>query len=404
MRLPIILPSLTLLLIQFILSGVVFGQDQNSDSLKIKSEIKLSPENREKVISRPELLQRIIEFKADQQNLPKNQFNFNSQEKELGTIEVEFRIQAPTQQKVLLIIPDISEVQPEIYIDLIEEAQSSSFYLKPIRPNDSRFEIVDIPLESIESQSTILNSFGVMGIVSSHQLVRRPDGYSVQELITMQQQYNVCSNEPFKDQPVLCLGTSFLIREDLVVTARHNLEIVPLKNMMFIIGYKILKESGKPNLDFRMDDVYKASRIIQSEKLNELDLVLIKLERTVKGAIPLTIQKSFAPKFGDQVYSLGYPVGLPMKYISNASVRSNESEFFYYTTLDTFRGNSGSPVFSRLTHQVIGVLVEGGVDFKYNGNCLSANLCAESGCKGEKVVNISLIESHIIELINKANK
>ena len=40
------------------------------------------------------------------------------------------------------------------------------------------------------------------------------------------------------------------------------------------------------------------------------------------------------------------------------------SNLYYFTAnLDTYRGNSGSPVFNAITHKVEGVLVRGEQDF-----------------------------------------
>jgi len=76
--------------------------------------------------------------------------------------------------------------------------------------------------------------------------------------------------------------------------------------------------------------------------------------------------------------------------------------FNFYTTLDTFKGNSGSPVFSRTSHKVIGVLVEGGVDLKSNGNCMVSNLCADRSCKGERIINLAYVKNEILPLISMA--
>jgi len=61
--------------------------------------------------------------------------------------------------------------------------------------------------------------------------------------------------------------------------------------------------------------------------------------------------------FGTEVYMIGHPSGLPQKVAVNASVRSLEGAAYFYTSLDAFQGNSGSPVFDRNTGEVIGILV-----------------------------------------------
>lgn len=67
---------------------------------------------------------------------------------------------------------------------------------------------------------------------------------------------------------------------------------------------------------------------------------------------------------------LGHPSGLPMKWTTSAEVKENvEQKDYFKADLDAFSGNSGSPIFSDETHQVIGMLVEGiplGYDTKFD--------------------------------------
>ena len=53
--------------------------------------------------------------------------------------------------------------------------------------------------------------------------------------------------------------------------------------------------------------------------------------------------------------------------------------------LDTYGGNSGSPVFNAATHEVEGILVRGETDFTSNGTCNVSLVCPTSGCRGEDV-------------------
>ena len=92
---------------------------------------------------------------------------------------------------------------------------------------------------------------------------------------------------------------------------------------------------------------------------------------------------------------LGYPLGLPMKLTINAGISNNDNFSFFYTSLDSFSGNSGAPVFDLSTHRVIGILVSGAVDFEFNGSCYKESVCRDSSCFKEKVIRIEEIKNSL---------
>jgi hypothetical protein len=87
---------------------------------------------------------------------------------------------------------------------------------------------------------------------------------------------------------------------------------------------------------------------------------------------------------GQAVHVIGHPVGLPAKYAPNATVRDNAPAAFFVANLDTYGGNSGSPVFNSDTHEVEGILVRGERDFQTTPQgCTISFLCPNTGCRGE---------------------
>ena len=69
----------------------------------------------------------------------------------------------------------------------------------------------------------------------------------------------------------------------------------------------------------------------------------------------------------------GHPSGLPRKITANASVTDNESRTRFTTNLDSFGGNSGSPIFASPSNLLIGILVEGRPDYVPRGSCNVVN-------------------------------
>ena len=89
------------------------------------------------------------------------------------------------------------------------------------------------------------------------------------------------------------------------------------------------------------------------------------------------------------MHVIGHPVGLPAKVAGGAIVRDNTPNPFFVANLDTYGGNSGSPVFNSRTHRVEGILVRGERDFVARGNCTVSFVCPTTGCRGEDVTRIT---------------
>jgi len=75
-----------------------------------------------------------------------------------------------------------------------------------------------------------------------------------------------------------------------------------------------------------------------------------------------------------------------LKYAAGAQVRDNQSDLYIVCNLDTYGGNSGSPVINDDDpHEIEGILVRGDTDFNQVGNCQRSNVCPNTGCRGEDV-------------------
>ena len=86
---------------------------------------------------------------------------------------------------------------------------------------------------------------------------------------------------------------------------------------------------------------------------------------------------------------IGHPCGLPQKFADGATVRDNTPKAFFVANLDTYGGNSGSPVFNSSNQAVEGILVRGENDFVTNGTCFVSLVCPTTGCRGEDVTRAS---------------
>lgn len=208
---------------------------------------------------------------------------------------------------------------------------------------------------------------------------------------TLQRNMRVCATERFAQQEVLSNCTGFLVGEDLLMTAGHCVQTESqCENFKWVFGHfdgvdKIAKK-----------DVYSCKEVI-SQKLtasifSTRDYAIIKLDRKVKDRAPLPLKKDGWVDIGEDLAVIGHPSGLPMKTADNARVTRRRINFFY-ANLDSYAGNSGSPVINVNSGLVEGILIQGANDYNYTdqGCYVSARLEGTRRGSDEKVFRIPRI-------------
>lgn len=282
---------------------------------------------------------------------------------------------------------------------------SKSLYAEPSevrtdRLYDSRFEVTFLnPLDS-NQLALINNSFGILGIASASDLIDHgDDSLRMAAVPSLAMRYHVCASEPYRDQPCLCSGTAFVIHENFALTALHNLEYNTLQELVLIPDFKLLTRSGKYARAISRENVFRISEVIQLEDTPDIDMALLRLDHPAAPHQVLVVDSVNTVQTGNDVYTLGHPMGMPMKLTINASVRQVTQDHFY-ATLDTYQGNSGSPVFDYHSHRVTGIVLEGMTDFISKGDCMTSNLCLVN-CKGEKVLKLAQLWPQIRDIIER---
>jgi len=194
-------------------------------------------------------------------------------------------------------------------------------------------------------------------------LLKNRDGMYTLRTLGYGWAYNLVENERFRDQQIGAHCTGFLVGEDLLVTAGHCINRVNYKDKRFVFGYRMVSKTEPKVFRVHEKDVYKAKELVAwSLSPTGGDYAVVRLDRKVEGVKPLEIRDSRLRK-GDSVYVLGHPVGLPLKYAPNAKVTQDVFAEYFKASLDTYGGNSGSPVFDK-DHKVVGILVRGETDFE----------------------------------------
>lgn len=215
---------------------------------------------------------------------------------------------------------------------------------------------------------------------------------------TLEEQ-GVCASERFSQQPTVGRCTGFLVADNILVTAGHcALDQESCNGISWVFDYKVdFAEQSEVILD--KENVYKCKRIIQNaynENTKE-DYAVIELDRRTVGRTPFNFRIKTGkngPFVGTKLAVIGNPSGLPTKISDGAWIRSIKTVYLN-ANLDTFAGNSGSPVIDRTTGMVEGILVRGETDYVYDDiqGCDVVNRVANDYDTGEGVTRITIIKN-----------
>lgn len=234
-----------------------------------------------------------------------------------------------------------------------------------------------------------------------HQAQIRPDGPDTSKLITLQygSSYNLCECEPFRNQPTGAWCTGFLVSRQIIATAGHSLGPTTLDKFRFVFGFEML-DVDTARIIVGNDQIYRGVKFLGwSRPPADADWALIELDRPVPDHEPLPVRRNGEVALNQAVHVFGHPKGLPLKFSDSAVVRDNTRENYFVANLDTYTGNSGSPVLNDDEHFVEGILVRGMRDFIFVDGCLKSLVCPMVGggpeCIGEFCMRITKL-AHLI--------
>ena len=259
-------------------------------------------------------------------------------------------------------------------------------------------------LHQVASRAVHRSADAVVALVKASDLQDNGDGTF--DLITesYKEAYDLCSSEPFVSQPTGCFCSGFLVAADVVATAGHCVKnAADLSSTRFVFGFR-MKDAAIAQTKLPAENVYHGSKLLGRRlSADGTDWALVRLDRAVTGRKPVPVRTSGKVKDKQALYVVGHPCGLPQKYAPGANVRDNSPRPFFVANLDTFGGNSGSPVFNAQNNKVEGILVRGETDFASNGNCNVSLVCPSTGCRGEDVTRATVWAAKIPKSNGRSN-
>mgnify|MGYP003608071550 CR=1 FL=1 len=222
---------------------------------------------------------------------------------------------------------------------------------------------------------------------------------------SLQLNNRVCEDENLAKETVLSTCSAFLVAPDLLLTAGHCIRSeVDCANSSWVFDFKkSLIPGDGVKAYFSPDEVYSCASIVHREYKpsaadGKLDYALIRLNKEVFDRSPLPYRMHGKIEDKASLMMIGYPSGMAATITTDAYIRTNDKEHYFTTNLDSFAGNSGSPVFNESTGIVEGFLVRGEKDFIWdeNNQCNRLVKCTMNNCKGEDVIRITSVS----ELMN----
>lgn len=313
---------------------------------------------------------------------------------------------------------------PDLVLERHSEAMIQQHALKSIEPNPllGRYSSQELVLALIEQQKAIYHlddrkevreilsdaslrksAGAVVSLFHFSRIVSLPDGKTSKIVRKMYgTEFRLCDTERFYTQPCSAFCSGVLVAPDIIATAGHCIDTAskgspPIKDIRFVFGYW-MRDETTAELVISNEEIYSGKLIKRVYTLSNQDWALVKLDRSVANHEPVPIRRTAKISDTEDVYVIGHPCGLPAKFADGATVRSNSDKDFFVANLDTYAGNSGSPVFNRSTHEVEGILVRGEKDFvsmdpSASNSCQKSLSCPTTGCRGEDCIRATIFAS-----------
>ena len=252
-------------------------------------------------------------------------------------------------------------------------------------------------LFQVEDAQVLDDADCVVALFAAGDIRDNGDGTSTLVTENFGERRNLCAQEPFREQPVGAFCSGFLVARQVIATAGHCVRENNVSQIRFVFGFR-MRDAGHAEVVIDNAQIYAGTRLLGREEIGTgPDWALVEVDRPVPDHRIAQIRVDGLVDDNQALHVIGHPSGLPLKVADSSIVQDNSPQEFFIANLDTYGGNSGSPVFNSDNHQVEGILVRGERDFVPLGDCTVSMVCPAnaSGCRGEDCTRTSVFASLI---------
>jgi len=224
--------------------------------------------------------------------------------------------------------------------------------------------------------------------------------------------FNFCSDTKFSEQPHNANCSAALIDHNKILTAGHCVNKVSggsngmgTEDYYIVFDYKKTSKSDSDHI-IPKENVFKIKPKFPYYNFDffkhMIDITILELERSVDTTKrqPLKVNTKYRYRRGSELYIIGYPMGLPLKYAEGGEITKNmqNKENSFRTDLDIFSVNSGSPIFDRSSNEIIGVLVRGtGTNYSNYGRSCNDWFKATYGDDYHEANTLEMLKGHVLK-------
>lgn len=242
-----------------------------------------------------------------------------------------------------------------------------NLFAMPIYDGDDRI------LSTESSPDRQILAEAVAARISQYVIDKNGDDFRINEKLASQHKFVIngedpktylCEDEKFGNLPVPSTCTGFLVGEDLLLTAGHCVkDKFACEKNRWVFGFE---DKGEDTLNIPNQNLYYCKKVLDREEnsATKVDYALIQLDRPVEGRRPLKLRSEGTVNCRDELMVMGHPYGLPLIIADNGYAHCDKiRKDNFYASLDSFAGNSGSPVINVQTGLVEGILTTGKDDY-----------------------------------------